>query len=103
MTYTWNMRLMGDVFVLPGDIVDNHLRLAGSTQLKVLLWCARCGRGEFDAQACSAAIGVSPADCVDALQYWLQTGVLTENGAPASVPAAPPKPAALQPEYAAFS
>ena len=93
MTYTWNMRLMGDVFVLPGDIVDNHLRLAGSTQLKVLLWCARCGRGEFDAQACSAAIGVSPADCVDALQYWLQTGVLTENGAPASGPAAPPKPA----------
>ena len=68
MTYTWNMRLMGDVFVLPGDIVDNHLRLAGSTQLKVLLWCARCGRGEFDAQACSAAIGVSPADFVDALQ-----------------------------------
>lgn len=100
MTYIWNSLLLGDVFVLPGDIVDNHLRLAGSTQLKVLLWCARSGHGAFDAQACSAAIGVSPADCVDALQYWLQTGVLLAADseaatAPVSTAPAPlPKPEA---------
>lgn len=99
MTYTWNTGLMGDVFVLPGDIVDNHLRLAGSAQLKILLWCARNGRGQFDAQACSDAIGLSPADCVDALQYWLQTGVLTAVGedAPVSVSISTPTPAPAVP------
>lgn len=102
MTYYWNPRLMGDVFVLPSDIVDKHLRLAGSAQLKILLWCARHGHGEFDAQACSAALGLSPADCADALQYWLQTGVLLADGeaAPPELPVqtdvpVPPRPAAI--------
>lgn len=93
MTYFWNPRLMGDVFVLPSDIVDKHLRLAGSAQLKILLWCSRHGHGAFDPQACSQALGLSPADCADALQYWLQTGVLLADGQAPSQPAAPEPPA----------
>ncbi len=109
MTYTWNSRLLGDVFVLPGDIVDHHLRLAGSAQLKILLWCARCGKGTFDPQACADAIGLPAADCLDALQYWIQTGVLSvEEGETAAsqpeegVPSGKTAPASLPPAPAAI-
>ncbi len=83
MTYSWTPRELGNVFALPGSVVDEHLRLAGSAQLKILLWFARQG-GRFDLSACAAAVGISPADCLDALQFWVERGVLSavEDGAP---------------------
>ncbi|MGI6264108.1 MAG: DnaD domain protein [Acutalibacteraceae bacterium] len=92
MTYVWNSRLMGDVFVLPGAVADEHLRLAGSAQLKILLWCARHA-GRFDERECAKAIGISPADCADALQFWLQTGVLCPAEGDDRAPQKPPEPA----------
>ena len=73
--YTWKPSLMRRVFVLPEAIADKHLKMAGSVQLKVLLWVSRHG-GSFDAEACAKAIGVSAPDCADALQYWVAAGVL---------------------------
>lgn len=59
MTIRWNPEALDEVFALPAQVVDRHIRLAGSAQLKVLLWLARAGRGTFDADACAAAIGLS--------------------------------------------
>ncbi len=85
MVYHWNGDQMTQVFVLPSSVVQKHLRLCGSAQLKVLMWLSCHGMGAFDAEACAKAIGLSVADCTDALHYWIETGVLTEAGA---VPAA---------------
>lgn len=87
MTYKWNAAVLGEVFALPSAVADRTLRLAGAAQLKVLVWFAKNG-GTFDPAACAAAIGLSPADCTDAMQFWIETGVLTAEGAPA--PAAAP-------------
>ena len=76
MNYQWNPACLTRVFALPAEVVDRHIRLAGSAQLKVLLWLSCRGEGEFDPAACSAAIGLSPADCSDALQYWVACGLL---------------------------
>ncbi len=73
--YNWNAALLRQVFVVPADVADSHLRLAGAVQLKVLLWLSRHD-GQFDEQACSQAVGASPADCRDALRYWVDAGVL---------------------------
>lgn len=78
---------MAQVFILPSSVVQRHIRLCGSAQLKVLMWLSCHGMGTFDAEACAKAIGLSAADCTDALHYWLETGVLTEDG---SVPVAAP-------------
>lgn len=86
MNYKWNAAVLGEVFALPSAVADRTLRLAGAAQLKVLVWFARNG-GEFDPAACAAAIGLSPADCADAMQFWIETGVLTVEGAPAPVAA----------------
>lgn len=77
--YMWKPSLMRRVFVLPEAIADKHLKLAGSVQLKVLLWVSRHG-GSFEAEACAKAVGVSAPDCVDALQYWVAAGVLQTDG-----------------------
>ncbi len=77
--YVWNASLMRHVFVMPEEIADRHLRLAGSVQLKVLLWLSR-NDGAFDADACAKAIGETAPDCRDALQYWVAAGVLQATG-----------------------
>ena len=84
--YVWNASLMRHVFVVPEEIADRHLRLAGSVQLKVLLWLSR-NDGGFDADACAKAIGETAPDCRDALQYWVAAGVLQGTDEP-EVPAA---------------
>ena len=94
MDYRWNPDQFAEVFALPAAVVDRHIRLAGSAQLKVLLWLARAGHGRFDAADCAAAIGLPAADCADALQYWLETGVLAaQGGQPAATAAIPEEPA----------
>lgn len=87
MEYRWNPDVLGEIFAVPAAVVDNHIKLAGSAQLKVLLWLLRGGQGSFDAESCSKAIGLSPADCSDALQYWFATGILLSPGVERSVPA----------------
>ena len=104
IAYQWNSAVLGEVFAVPAAVVDDHMKLAGSAQLKVLLWMLRHGKGTFDPDRCAAAIGISPADCSDALQYWFAAGLVLPAGmpapgqaaaAPASAPPAeeaPPRP-----------
>lgn len=73
--YSWNAPLLRHVFVMPNAVADEHLRLAGAVQLKVLLWLSRNG-GQYNDTACAQAIGASAADCRDALRYWTDAGVL---------------------------
>lgn len=80
-------------FVLPAAVVDEHLRRAGGQQLKVLLFMLRHGGEPLSEEAVSAGTGLSVPDVKDAAQYWVETGFLTRDGAPAAplktAPAAP--------------
>ena len=96
MTYIWSDGLMGAVFALPTAVADRELKLAGEFQLKVLLWFARQGGGEFDAAACAKAVGSTPAECLDAMTYWTkERGLLKASGekTPARPTEAPEAPA----------
>ncbi len=68
---------MHEMAVIPAVVADKHLKLASEIHLKVLLWLARFGQGDFDATACSQALGVSREDCEDAFCYWSEAGVLS--------------------------
>ena len=96
----WDPAQLTGVFAVPAVVAERHLKLAGAVQLKVLLWFARNSAG-FDAAACGKALGISEADCRDALQYWVESGVLHRVGeasppvtavAPAAPATAPPVP-----------
>ncbi|MBQ6829992.1 MAG: DnaD domain protein [Clostridia bacterium] len=94
--YQWNPAALGNVLVVPAAVAEQHLKLAGPLQLKVLLWFASAG-GTFDAAACAAACGYPEADCLDAMRYWVSAGLLCENGVVPASPAAPSLPSAPTP------
>ncbi|MCH3971932.1 MAG: DnaD domain protein [Oscillospiraceae bacterium] len=96
MQYMTNSGIWGSVFAVPTAVVDRHLKLAGSVQLKALLWVLRQGGASFSDTELADALGVSPADARDALSYWQETGVLQFSAAaqketPAQ-PQSPPSP-----------
>ena len=95
MRYRWDADYMHEMTVLPSIVAERHLKLAGEVQLKVLLWLAHFGKGNFDASACSKAIGVSKEECEDAFCYWSDAGVLSIGSGRRK--AAPPEKSEAEP------
>lgn len=63
-------------FAVPSEVVDDYIRLAGSVQIKVLLWLMRHSADEKNIEEMSKDLGVSVPDCNDALTFWKETGIL---------------------------
>ena len=84
MQYTWNGERLGAVMALPAAVADDELKMAGDTQLKVILWFAR--NGQFDPETCAAAVGKTTADCADAMRYWEERGLVRAEGAADTLP-----------------
>ena len=80
MSYQINLGEWNSVFAVPSSLVDRHMKLAGAVQLKVLLWVLRHSGEEISDETLAAAVGASPADTRDAMQYWVETGLLTQDG-----------------------
>lgn len=79
MSININLGNWSSVFAVPSVIVDKHIKLAGSAQLKVLLWILRHAGESFSEENISAALNMHPADVTDAMQYWIETGLLAEQ------------------------
>lgn len=79
MSFSINLGAWNSVFAVPSALVDRHIKLAGSMQLKVLLWVLRHAGENFNASDISAALGASTADVNDAMRYWIETGLVGER------------------------
>ena len=77
MDYRFDLGAWNRVFVVPADIVDKHLRLAGAAQLKVMLWMLRHAGESFEIGDISKALSMHEADVRDSMQYWVQTGIVS--------------------------
>lgn len=102
MEYHPNPLAWERMFAVPCEIVDEHIRLAGSVQLKVLLYMLRHVSDSYTLEDISNALGIDSADIRDALQYWCAHDILykvdektnlvplkKENEAVKKVPVAP--------------
>ncbi len=87
-------------FMLPADVVDSHLKLAGALQLRVLLYCYRNMTAPIDPETIATALSQTTEDVTDALMFWVELGLLASDKpeakkwiAPTAEPikAAPPK------------
>ena len=94
MSYRISPHAYGKMFAIPCDVVQKHIKLAGSAQLKVLLWLFSQGGTPCDAEEIAQGIGLKRADVVDAMQYWLENGLITEGAFPEPAP----QPAAPEPK-----
>ncbi len=95
MNYTINPQAaFGLSFSVPVSVTDKHLKLAGSAQLKALLWLLRHAAEQPDTEQLCQALNMTPADANDAMQYWLEAGLVIERGeTPRAEPAASAPPA----------
>ena len=80
MSYTINLGAWNSVFAVPCSVVDRGLKLAGSVQLKVLLWVLRHAGEPFEAQDIASALGIDRADVGDAMLYWRENGLIAADG-----------------------
>ena len=80
MSYSVNPKLYRSVFVVPNDIVDEHLKLASKDQLMVLLWILRNCPDSADIYEMSDKLNIDARDAIDYLEYWLDKGVLASDG-----------------------
>lgn len=80
MSYYLDLGGWSGVFAVPNSLVDKHLKLANENQLKVILWVLRHGGELFSAVDIAAAVGLSPSSAEEAVEYWLQMGVLGTSG-----------------------
>lgn len=79
MKFIINPSKWNNSFAVPSEVVDKHIRLAGSVQLKVLLWMMRNSADDKSIEQMSKDIGVSVADCSDALTFWSEVGILVSS------------------------
>lgn len=77
------------VFAVPNRVAEDYLRLAGGLSLKALLWMLRRGGEALDVEALAKALGQPTGEIIDALQYWIDRGVVLRDGeVPAALPIA---------------
>ena len=79
MDFMINRTKWNKSFAVPSEVVDDYIKLAGSVQLKVLLWMMRHSAEDRSIEELSSAIGVSAPDCIDALNFWKETGILVSS------------------------
>ena len=103
MDISLNLGAWNAVFAVPACLVDQHLKLAGAVQIKALLSIVRHAGEPLSLDDLAAALGLPVADVKDALQYWIETGLLRgqEAGLAPSLSCTPepvPEPQSPSPE-----
>ncbi len=90
MNFSINPQVMfGLSFSIPAAVADKHLKLAGAAQLKVLLWLFRHAAENPTSEDISKALNMQHADVCDAMQYWIEAGIILADGKAAPVEETP--------------
>ena len=106
MAYRLDIGLWNQVFAVPCGLVDRHLKLAGKEELQVILYLLRHPGEALEPQALGDALGMPLEKAQEALEYWVDRGLLSLQGeelspvpqqeAPAAARPAQPQPAGEQ-------
>ena len=103
MAYRLDIGLWNQVFAVPCGLVDRHLKLAGKEELQVILYLLRHPGEALEPQALGDALGMPLEKAQEALEYWVDRGLLALQGEELSpvpqqeAPAAAARPAQPQP------
>jgi len=92
MSYTVNLGCWGSIFAVPTDIVDKYIKIAGSAQLKVLLYILRHSGEEFDLQSIAGYLNMDTFDVKDCIEFWVSFNIIAVNDYVITPAASVPKP-----------
>lgn len=77
MEFTIDFGAWNGVFAVPCNVVDKHLKLAGESSLKVLLWILRHAGQPVNSNTIASELGIANADVEDCIRYWVQAGIFS--------------------------
>ena len=80
MAYRLDIGLWNQVFAVPCGLVDRHLKLAGKEELQVILYLLRHPGEALEPQALGDALGMPLEKAQEALEYWVDRGLLALQG-----------------------
>lgn len=81
MSYKIDLGQWGGIFAVPHSVVDNHIKLAGESQLKTLLYLLRHSGEDIDDSMLSEALNISADEAANAVDFWIERGLIrSENG-----------------------
>lgn len=78
--YSLNSSLYSSVFVVPRVLVEKYIKLASFCAQKTLLWILNYQGGDFSVAEIAKGIGSSEADVKEALDFWVNEGILVGDG-----------------------
>lgn len=79
LNFTANCGIWGAMFGIPNVVADNFLKLATNEQLKVLIYILRNSGKLCSAEEISANTGVPANEIADAIAFWCQVNVLSQQ------------------------
>ncbi len=79
MSIKLNLGAWNSVFAVPSKVVDEGLKFSDGVKLKVLLFVLRNCDNDIDENTISQATGVNVTDIPEALEYWVQRGILQKD------------------------
>ena len=80
MAISINLGKWGSVFPVPACIVDESIKIASEQQLKVILFLLRNCNNSYTYEDISKALSIHQSDVKDCIDFWIDRGVLCENG-----------------------
>ncbi len=81
MSYILNLGAWGSVFAVPSCVVDNYIKVANEAHLKTLLFLLKNSDRKYSSANISDLTGVPEGEVDDALCFWEEMGVITnDNG-----------------------
>ncbi len=79
MPYCINIGELSNTFTVPSRVADKLIKLSGAVQLKVLLVALNTNPANIVPENIAEKLSISVPDVTDALNYWVENGILT-NG-----------------------
>lgn len=79
MSYTVDLGCWGSIFAVPTDVVDKYLKIAGSAQLKVLLWILRHSGEQFEIETISEQLNMGTFDVKDCIEFWTSFNIISAD------------------------
>lgn len=78
MSVRINLGKWGSVFAVPSCVVDEHLKIAGPSQLKVLLFLLKNSEKSYTYKEIGDALTLHESDVKDSVEFWIEREVLSK-------------------------
>ena len=80
MAYQINLGQWKSVFAVPASLVDQHIKIASESQIKVLLYLLRHSDKELTDEQLASALRLSEEEVGNAVDFWIERELLSRDG-----------------------